>query len=257
MSDHPALQVVAEYGPVSGAAATIAAGAIGEALTLDDALRRTVEHFLGQPRVEIVTAALTRFTPDDPTAWIRLGGRAWVREWVAEGSTRTLLPPPGAGPEAALSMPWLSQLARDDHRRADGRPSSCRTRPRRTGTSSPGPGSAASSRRRSPRAARCSAACRWSAPRPATGPSSWSTTSGCSTRPSPPASSLEQSRRALAEAIDAGAEAQAGYQQFFGAVGHELRTPLAAITGYTEVLLDDAAQAPDGPSRRRCCATGR
>jgi signal transduction histidine kinase len=58
---------------------------------------------------------------------------------------------------------------------------------------------------------------------------------------------LEHSRRALAEAIEAGAEAQLAYQQFFAAVGHELRTPLAAILGYTEVLVDDAAQSPQDP----------
>jgi signal transduction histidine kinase len=58
---------------------------------------------------------------------------------------------------------------------------------------------------------------------------------------------LEHSRRALAEAIDTGAEAQLAYQQFYGAVGHELRTPLAAILGYTEVILDEAQHAaPDG-----------
>jgi len=51
---------------------------------------------------------------------------------------------------------------------------------------------------------------------------------------------LEQSRRALAEAIDASAEAQLGYQQLFGAVGHELRTPVSAVLGYAEALIDDA-----------------
>ena len=112
MSDHPALQVVTGCGPVTGTAVAVAAGAIDGSLALDDALRRTVEHLLAHRRVEIVTAVLTRFTPDAPAAWLRLGERAWVREWTAEGSTRTLLPPPGAGPEAALTMPWLSQLAR-------------------------------------------------------------------------------------------------------------------------------------------------
>jgi signal transduction histidine kinase len=74
---------------------------------------------------------------------------------------------------------------------------------------------------------------------------------------------LEHSRRALAEAIDAGAEAQLAYQQFFGSVGHELRTPLSSVLGYTEVLLSDAGQSPqdpvsaallrDGPAMVRAC----
>ena len=69
---------------------------------------------------------------------------------------------------------------------------------------------------------------------------------------------LEQSRRALAEAIEAGAEAQLAYQQLFGAVGHELRTPLSAILGYTEGLLDDAEHGDRRrPSRPACCATAR
>ena len=74
---------------------------------------------------------------------------------------------------------------------------------------------------------------------------------------------LEQSRRSLAEAIEAGAEAQRATQQLFGAVGHELRTPLSAILGYTEALLDDAEHGPaddvasgmkrDGPVILRSC----
>ncbi len=74
---------------------------------------------------------------------------------------------------------------------------------------------------------------------------------------------LEQSRRSLAEAIEAGAEAQLATQQLFGAVGHELRTPLSAILGYTEGLLDDAEHGTaddvttgmkrDGPVIVRSC----
>ena len=59
---------------------------------------------------------------------------------------------------------------------------------------------------------------------------------------------LERSRNALAEALEAGTEAQLAYQQFYGAVGHELRTPLAAILGYTEVILDEAQHASPGAS---------
>ncbi|MBC2931693.1 HAMP domain-containing sensor histidine kinase [Nocardioides sp. zg-1228] len=74
---------------------------------------------------------------------------------------------------------------------------------------------------------------------------------------------LEHARRSLAEAIEARAEAQAANQQFFGAVGHELRTPLATVLGYTEALLDDAEHGTadgvatgmkrDGPVIVRSC----
>jgi signal transduction histidine kinase len=60
--------------------------------------------------------------------------------------------------------------------------------------------------------------------------------------------SLESSHRALADAIEVSAEAQLAFQQFYGAVGHELRTPLAAILGYTEVILDEAQHASPGAS---------
>ena len=83
-----------------------------------------------------------------------------------------------------------------------------------------------------------------------------SRTCACSPPRSPRASPSSTRAAPLAEAIEAGAEAQLAYQQFFGAVGHELRTPLASILGYTEVLLDDAEHGAAGRRRgRRCCAT--
>ena len=50
------------------------------------------------PRVDVVVSSLTIFAPEDPTGWTRLGGRAWVREWVDPGTALAVLPPPGRGP---------------------------------------------------------------------------------------------------------------------------------------------------------------
>ncbi len=231
---------------MSAEAAGLAARVIDEELGLDDALRSAVAHLLTESSVEIVTIVLTSFTPEDPTAWTRLGGRAWVREWTRPSSSRSLIPPPGAGAEAALSMPWLSQMARSGIVALTDRNLL--------------PDEAAQDREELLRADVLSLVASTFVARG----EMFGSLSLVSDEDGPwpqqliddlrllnaaitSRLSLEQSRRALAEAIDAGAEAQAGYQQFFAAVGHELRTPLAAITGYTEVLLDDAAQAPDEP----------
>ncbi|GAA1915785.1 sensor histidine kinase [Nocardioides hwasunensis] len=185
-----------------------------------------------------------------------------MREWTRPESTLHILPPPGAGPEAALTMPWISQLARRDvtvlvdsfllpEEAAQDRLELDRIDVRSligatfhshgemfgslsVGSSTPG---------------------------------TWSEelvedirllVAGLTSR-----MLFESSRRAMAEAIETGAEAQLAYQQFFGAVGHELRTPLAAVLGYTEVLLDDAEHGTpelvakgmlrDGPVVVRAC----
>jgi signal transduction histidine kinase len=201
-------------------------------------------------------------SPDDKDSWLQLGGRAWVREWARPGSTRSFLPPPGAGPEAALSQPWLSQFARSggvvlvDRELLPPEAAQDRDELNRIGVRSViataylsdgemfGSLSAAS-----------------------TEPGPWSERLLQDVRLLNAAISsritLERSRHALAEALEAGTEAQLAYQQFFGAVGHELRTPLAAILGYTEGLLDDAEHAPaevvsdgmlrDGPVIVRAC----
>ena len=74
---------------------------------------------------------------------------------------------------------------------------------------------------------------------------------------------LEQARRSLADAVAAGAQTREAQQHFFASIGHELRTPLTAIVGYTEMLVDEAAQHEAGPvrrdgqPRRRASSSGR
>lgn len=246
MSLDPCLQDTSARGPVSAAAAALTAAILDGEISVDSALGRTVAHLLGDPRVEVVAVALTRFDPHETTGWVRLGGRAWLREWRSPDGPLSIVPAPDAGPEAALTMPWLSRRARrgiavlldsdllppeGDQDRAELSRIGVRSL---VGTAFVSRGemfgslSVASSR---------------------AGP--WSDVlvedlrllnSALTSR-----MTLEHSRRALADAIEAGTEAQLAYQQFFAAVGHELRTPLAAILGYTEVLVDDAAQSPQDP----------
>lgn len=247
MSEHPSLQDTSAQGEVSPAVAILTSAILATEIPLDEAIELAGMHLLTYPRVDAVATSLVGFTPETPEAWVMLGGRAWVREWVRPGSATSILPDPGAGPEAALSMPWLSQFARRDDLVAmidtDLLPPEAeqdRSELARIGV-------------RSLIATIYSSAGTMfgSLSVGSAGVGAWPRqliddlhllNAAISSR-----LQLEHSRRALAEAIEAGNEAQLAYQHFFGAVGHELRTPLAAIMGYTEVLMDDASSNPQDP----------
>ncbi|CAM3702521.1 sensor histidine kinase [Nocardioides zeicaulis] len=245
MIQHPALQDVSAA-PVSGDGAALAREILDGDAGVGESIARVAAHLLTDPRVEVVVGALTVFSPEDRSRWIQLGGRAWVQEWVRPGSGFSGLPPAGAGAEAALSMPWLSRLAREDTvvlMDRDLLPSAAdvdRDELARFGVRSL-IGSTLTSR--GEMFGSLSAISLEAGPWPEELVEDVRLlTAAVSSR-----ITLEHSRRALAEAIDTGTEAQLAYQQFFAAVGHELRTPLAAIVGYTEVLMDDATQQPDDP----------
>lgn len=244
MTDHAALQDTSRRGPVCAEAAALAGSIVDGKLGLDEALRDTAAHLLSDPRVDVATAVLTSFTPQDQTGWTQLGGRAWVREWTRAGSTLSLLPPRGAGPDAALSMPWLSAFARADIVALTDRdllPDEAkqdRDELLRSGVRSVVA---------SPLMARGEMF--GSVSLVSVTPGDWPEqliddfrllNAALTSR-----LSLEQSRRGLAEAIDAATKSQEAHQQLFGAVGHELRTPVSAVLGYAEALLDDAGHAPD------------
>jgi signal transduction histidine kinase len=260
---HPALQDASATGPTSpeaaGLAVTILAGDIG----VDEAVDLVARHLLTYERVDVVASVLTRFQPEDTRGWKGLGGRAWIREWTARRGALSILPPPDAGPEAALTMPWLSRLARTGQivvmvdrdelpdEAAQDRFELARIDIRSFIT--------ASLLTRGDMYGSLSAASDGAGPWPEALVQDFKLLSAAIIS----RLTLEQSRRSLAEAIEAGTEAQMAYQHFFGSVGHELRTPLSAILGYTEVLLDEAGQTPadpvsagvlrDGPVMMRAC----
>jgi signal transduction histidine kinase len=251
--DHAALQDTSLEGPASPDAARLTASILAEETTVDTTVALVAEHLLSDPRVAIVTVVLTILAPDDPAGWTQFGGRAWVREWMRSNSTRSLLPGPDAGPEAALTMPWVSRIARtrivaitdrdllpdeaaQDHEELTR--SGVRSMVTSTFTSQ---GAMFGS---------LSLVSLDSGPWPEQLLRDFRLLNAAIVS----RLTLEHSRRALAEAIETGAEAQLAYQQFYGSVGHELRTPLAAILGYTEVILDEAqhaspgqSESPDGP----------
>lgn len=256
-----ALQSTSVVAAASAEAVRLTAAILTGGTSLETAIEQSAAHFVDQPRVDVVVAALTNFTPEDQAPWTRLGDRAWIREWLSPGSTCSIVPAGGAGAEAALTMPWLSPIARNDMAAL-------------TDTELLPPEADQDRRELTALGLRSLVGSTFNTDGVMFGSMS---VGGATAGPWPPVLiadlrllkaaissrlTLEQSRRALAEAIDAGTEAQLAYQHFFAAVGHELRTPLAAILGYTEVLLDDAEHAPeevsagmlrDGPVILRAC----
>lgn len=257
MIEHPGLQDVVAPGPVSAAAAQVARVVLAGQVGMDDAIGLVAELLLTRSRGAAVVAALTKLTPDDESAWQQLGHRARLRQWGVPSEDLALIPPPGAGPEAALTMPWMSQLVRSTggvaviHDR-DALP----------------PEAAEDRRQLADLGVRSlvSAAL-------LSGDEMFGSMSLVSTETGlwpgeliqdfkllasalVARMTLEQARRGMADAIESGNDAQDAFQQFFGSVGHELRTPVSSILGYTEVLIDEAGQTPGDPLSRSVLRDG-
>lgn len=250
MIEHPALQYPTATGRPSSGATTLALRILGSDPPLDEAIDSAARHLLGSDRVEVFLAALTSLPPAEGEGWRQLGGRAWLREWVAPGSARSFVPPPGAGPEAALTMPWTSRRLR-----------ACGVAAITDRDLLPADEAAQDIAELAGSDVRGLVSSAWTSSGVMFGSMSL-----ISLRAGPwpeellqdfallnaaliSRLSLEHSRRALAEAIETGNEAQVAFQQFFGAVGHELRTPVSSILGYTEVLIDEAEQVDDDLAR--------
>ncbi|MGF9762153.1 HAMP domain-containing sensor histidine kinase [Microvirga sp. 0TCS3.31] len=261
--EHPALQETSASGPTSSEAGGLAIRILSSDLGIDEAVDLLARHLLTYEQVDVITSVLTKFQPGDTLGWKALGGRAWLREWSAPGSGVSILPPPDAGPEAALTMPWLSRLARTgevvamvDRDQLPVEAGQDRTELARVDIRS---FMTASLLSRGDMYGSLAAA----SGRAGAWPDRMIADFKLLHAALVARLTLEQSRRSLAEAIEAGAEAQLATQQLFGAVGHELRTPLSAILGYTEGLLDDAEHGTaddvttgmkrDGPVIVRSC----
>ncbi|NYE35924.1 signal transduction histidine kinase [Nocardioides cavernae] len=246
MIEHPALQYPTATGRPSSAATALALRILGTEAPVDEAIEAAARHLLGGDRVEVFLAALTSLPPAEGEGWRQLGGRAWLREWLAPGATRSFVPPPGAGPEAALTMPWTSRRLR-----------ACGVAAITDRDLLPADEAAQDIAELAGSDVRSLVSSAWTSGEVMFGSMSlislqageWPEdllqdfallNAALISR-----LSLEHSRRALAEAIESGTQAQDAFQQFFGAVGHELRTPVSSILGYTEVLIDEADHAPD------------
>jgi signal transduction histidine kinase len=231
---------------VTPAATQLASKILDSQTPLDQVFALIADHLMTLPRVEAVTVALTTFSPEDDAGWAHLGERAWVTEWLRPGTTCSAIPGGDFGPEAALSLPWLSQRARHDilalidteHLPPEAAQdhlelTSCGIRSMVVGTcvsegvmhGSLAMGGATTG------------------PWPEVHVADFRLLNAAMTS----RIALEQARRSLADAVAAGAQTREAQQQFFASIGHELRTPLTAIVGYTEMLVDEAGQREADP----------
>lgn len=244
--NHPALQAVPGDAPPSGAASALAVAILSDGMSLDAVIERIAAHFIALPRVELFVVSRTSFPPDDARGWVHLGQRAWIREWLTPGTDRSVLPPAGAGPEAALTMPWLSQLARQDVvALVDRELLPCEAEADRRELSEIGVRSLVASTNRA------QSQMFGSFSMVSTEPGNWPEDHVADLRLLNAAltsrMTVEHERRSLADSVAASAQARHTHQHFLASVGHELRTPLAAIHGYTEMLMVEAELDQDNP----------
>jgi signal transduction histidine kinase len=243
MTMREALQDVSPLTTASPAAVALAREILTQRQPLQEMSDMVAAHITAWPRVEALVVAMTTFAPDDPTHWRQLGGRAWVREWAVPGATITMMPPEGAGPEAALTMPWISQRARTDvvavvdAHLLPPEAEQDRRELAQVGIASFLTVSFHVEGRMFGSLAVISSE-----------PGSWPEENIADLRLLSSAVTsrltLEHERRSLAESVAASAVTKQIQQQFFASVGHELRTPLTAILGYTEMLVDEAQVDP-------------
>jgi signal transduction histidine kinase len=233
------VQVVPETCAPTPEAASIACAALLGDLTVSETVDRFAKHFEGSDRVDSFVAALTHFDPRDPDHWVSLGGRAWLREWRAADSPVRVVPENPGGSEDALSMPWMSQSIREGIvviQDADLLPDE-----------------AAQDQREM---AQCGARALIAGAQYGDGMMFGSFSISSATAGAWPEQyvadlrllngaltarmQIEYAKRAAADAMDLAEQARGGQQQFFATIGHELRTPIAAIIGFAEVLADEA-----------------
>ncbi|WP_164775230.1 sensor histidine kinase [Nocardioides pantholopis] len=207
-----------------------------------------IGHLLSSyPGVDAVTATMVQLRPDDDRGWIKLGARAWLRVWDRPGTSRIAAYPRHPAADQALSLPWLSQLARRsvvalaDTDQLPREAAVDRAELTAVGV-----------------AALASRSILWNdelfgalaIAREHPGP--WPRTHLADLRllSSALASRMAALRmqQSLSEAMERAHKAVETQHHFFAAMGHELRTPIAAILGSADILVsdaDDAASAPD------------
>jgi signal transduction histidine kinase len=248
MSEQPAaggldaLQQVSTAARASADASQLATQVLGGDSTVTQAVEMVGLLLSSYPGVDLVAASLTLLNPEDSTAWVHLGERAWLREWSRPGTSCSVAPREDAGPEQALSMPWLSQQAA--RRRVVVVPDAERlpdeAQQDRREMAACGVQSLATSAIVSDGAMFGSVAmCRESA---AAWPDEYVADLRLLSAALGSRMAATRAREALADAIKRGDLARASQQEFFSAIGHELRTPIAAIVGTAEMLGGDARE---------------
>lgn len=199
------------------------------------------EHLASLGGVDLVALTLIAVAPPRGNGWVALGDRASLREWQRPGVSCTVVPAQDGAAEQANSLPWLSPAARRGVvvvTDIDELPPEADQDRRELATT----GVRAVMARSVARDAVLY--CGLSVGRETAG--AW-----------PPGHvadvellgevlaeriGAELARRALTEAAGRADDARESKEQFFAALGHELRTPITAIMGTAELLSEDAQE---------------
>lgn len=225
--------------PVSASAAALAAWVLSGEGTLTQSVDRVGGFLTEYPGADLIAVSLTQIVPERRSGWVHLGERAWLREWSRPGTTCSVAPRQDSGAEQALSMPWVSQRVR--HHVvvvADAQQLPPEAQQDRHELTACGIAALITSGFISNGAMYGSLAMGRGTPGP------WPEQSVADLRLLSVALasriSEAKARDDLADAIRRGDLARASQQEFFSTIGHELRTPIAAIVGTAEMLGADA-----------------
>ena len=244
--DLDALQQVPEGAAVSAVAGALATEILAGDSTIADAVESVGRLLSSYSGVDLVVTVLTQLAPEDTSDWDRLTERAWLRAWSRPGTSCRAEPRPDSGVQA-LSLPWLSQLARRDAIVL-----------RDTGLMPPEAAqdvrelTACGLRAMVSRSILCEGILFGSVAISRETPGTWPDAYVADIRLLCAAlgsrMSAARARGSLVDAIRRGDLARASQQQFFAAIGHELRTPIAAIVGTAELLGSDARELEETSS---------
>lgn len=239
-----ALQPVAGLAGASPAAVATATAILATSTEVGAALQTVCELLATYDGVDLVVTSLVVLRPADEERWVSLGQRAWLREWIRPGARCSVAPRDGAGPEQALGMPWLSPRARTD---VVAVPDTRRLPPE------------AAQDRRELESCRVGAIASLSLVRDGAllgsiglardTPGPWPEHHIADLRLLGAAVTAriaqELTERSLVEAMRRADAAHQSKEHFFAALGHELRTPIAALVGTADLLGEDAAERAD------------
>jgi signal transduction histidine kinase len=239
--DLPAVQRVSKDAGVSAPAGALATQILSGEGSVTEAVEKVGRLLATYPRIDLVAASLTLLDPEDTTGWVRLGERAWLREWCRPGTSCSVAPRQDAGADEALSLPWISQFARRDALAIVDislLPAGAEQDIREL--------AACGVRALVTRSILCDGVLFGSVAVAGEKAGAWPEEHIADLRLLSAAlgsrMSAARARGSLVDAIRRGDLARASQQQFFAAIGHELRTPIAAIVGTAELLGDDARE---------------
>jgi signal transduction histidine kinase len=238
MKDDHGLQSV-ERLPASAEAVALTIDLLSGSDGVVQAAERIGTHLATLDGVDLVAVTLIVVSPPTGNGWVALGDRASLREWQRPGTSCSVAPSQDGTAEQANAMPWLSPMARQrsiavvDVDRLPAEAEQDRREFLDCGVRAVITRSVARNN-----ALYCAVAVGREQP------GAWSDALVADVELL--ATTLaerigtEVAHRALLSAVERADDAHASKEQFFAALGHELRTPITAVMGTAEMLGDDA-----------------